>query len=133
MKITKLFVLIIFLSSTFFVGCSNNNLFKNNNNISQATGWKISTKDGGFKNKKSYKGQVTGPGLVFVEGGTYTKGNVQDNIMHDWNNTPTQQYVRSFFIDETEVTNLMYVEYLHWMNKVFANDFPEIINEFGHF
>ena len=78
MKNTKLFVLIIFLSSTLFIGCSNNNLFKNNNNISQATGWKISTKDGGFKNKKSYKGQVTGPGLVFVEGGTYTKGNVQD-------------------------------------------------------
>ena len=126
MKITKLFVLIIFLSSTLFTGCSNNNLFKNNNNISQATGWKISTKDGGFKNKKSYKGQVTGPGLVFVEGGTYTKGNVQDNIMHDWNNTPTQQYVRSFFIDETEVTNLMYVEYLHWMNKVFAKDYPDI-------
>ena len=28
--------------------------------------------------------------------------------MHDWNNTPTQQYVRSFFMDETEVTNAMY-------------------------
>ena len=117
---------LILLLSILVIGCNSNNPFKNNKNVSQATGWKISTKDGGFKNKKSYKGQNTGPGLVFVEGGTYTKGNVQDNVMHDWNNTPTQQYVRSFFIDETEVTNLMYVEYLHWMNKVFAKDFPEI-------
>ena len=35
----------------------NNNPFKNNKNVSQATGWKISTKDGGFKNKKSLQGQ----------------------------------------------------------------------------
>ena len=126
MKINNIYTPVILLLSVLVIGCNNNNPFKNNKNISQATGWKISTKDGGFKNKKSYKGQNTGPGLVFIEGGTYTKGNVQDNIMHDWNNTPTQQYVRSFFIDETEVTNLMYVEYLHWMNKVFAKDFPDI-------
>ena len=126
MKISNLFIPLVLILSVTLIGCSNNNQFKSSKNVSQATGWKISTKDGGFKNKKSYKGQRTGPGLVFVEGGTYTKGNVQDNIMHDWNNTPTQQYVRSFFIDETEVTNLMYVEYLHWMNKVFAKDFPEI-------
>ena len=97
MKINNLFYSTVLLS-LFVIGCNNNNPFKNNKNVSQATGWKISTKDGGFKNKKSYKGQKTGPGLIFIEGGTYTKGNVQDNIMHDWNNTPTQQYVRSFFV-----------------------------------
>jgi gliding motility-associated lipoprotein GldJ len=128
MKISNLFIPLVLILSVTLIGCSNNNPFKSSKNVSQATGWKISTKDGGFKNKKSYNGQKTGPGLVFVEGGTYTKGNVQDNVMHDWNNTPTQQYVRSFFIDETEVTNLMYVEYLHWMNKVFAKIFQKYIN-----
>jgi gliding motility-associated lipoprotein GldJ len=120
--VLKSFLLFILIS---IIGC-NNNSFKNNRNISNATGWKISTKDGGYKNNKSFKGQQTGPGLVFVEGGTFTKGNVKDNVMHDWNNSPTQQYVRSFFIDETEVTNSMYVEYLFWMNKVFAKDYPKI-------
>jgi hypothetical protein len=24
-----------------------------------------------------------------VEGGTFTMGKVQDDVMHDWNNTPT--------------------------------------------
>ena len=122
LKSFLLFILIL------IIGC-NNNPFKNNRNISSATGWKISTKDGGYKSSKSFKGQQRGPGLVFVEGGTFTKGNVKDNVMHDWNNSPTQQYVRSFFIDKTEVTNSMYVEYLFWMNKVFAKDYPNIYED----
>jgi hypothetical protein len=31
--------------------------------------------------------------------------------MHDWI-IPTQQHVQSFYMDETEVTNFMYLEYL---------------------
>jgi len=45
-----------------------------------------------------------------VEGGTFTMGRVQDDVMHDWNNAPNQQHVQSFYMDETEVTNLMYLE-----------------------
>ena len=55
----------------------------------------------------------------FVEGGTFTMGQVQDDVMHDWNNTPNQQHVQSFYMDETEVTNAMYLEYLDWLKKVF--------------
>src|SRR5690554_7601727 len=46
-------------------------------------------------------------------------GRVQDDPMHDWNNSPNQQHVQSFYMDETEVTNLMYLEYLDWLKKVF--------------
>ena len=46
-------------------------------------------------------------------------GRVQDDPMHDWNNTPNQQHVTSFYMDETEVTNLMYSEYLDWLKKMF--------------
>jgi len=56
---------------------------------------------------------------VMVEGGTFTMGKVQDDVMHDWNNTPNQQHVASFYMDETEVTNLMYMEYLDWLKRVF--------------
>ena len=51
MKINNLFYSTLILS-LLLIGCNNNNPFKNNKNVSQATGWKISTKDGGFKNKK---------------------------------------------------------------------------------
>ena len=77
------------------------------NNMSRATGWGINSKDGGFQYNIEFEDQENGPGLVFIEGGTYTKGQVQDDVLHDWNNTPTKQHVMSFYIDETEVTNLM--------------------------
>ena len=99
-----------------FVGCNNSRDYKNN---SRATGWDINSKEGGFQYKTDYEEQETGPGLVFVEGGTYTMGRVQDDVMHDWNNTPTQQHVQSFYMDETEVTNMMYMEYLDWLKNVF--------------
>jgi gliding motility-associated lipoprotein GldJ len=98
------------------LSCNKSNNYKNN---SRATGWDINSKDGGFQYKTDYKEQATGPGLVFVEGGTFTMGQVQDDVMHDWNNTPTQQHVQSFYMDETEVTNVMYLEYLDWLKSVF--------------
>ena len=86
---------------------------------SKATGWKINDKKGGFQYASKFKKQETGPGLVLVEGGTFTMGRVADDPMHDWNNTPNQQHVMSFYMDETEVTNLMYMEYLDWLKRVF--------------
>ena len=94
------------------------------NNMSRATGWGINSKDGGFQYNIEFEDQENGPGLVFIEGGTYTKGQVQDDVLHDWNNTPTQQHVMSFYIDETEVTNLMYMEYLDWLETVFPLSEP---------
>lgn len=95
------------------------------NNTSRATGWSINSKKGGFQYNVDFEDQETGPGLVFIEGGTFTKGQVQDDVMHDWNNSPTQQHVMSFYIDETEVTNLMYMEYLDWLELVFPKNDPQ--------
>jgi gliding motility-associated lipoprotein GldJ len=102
--------------TTVMVGCGKSRDYKNS---SRATGWQINAKDGGFQYNTSAKEQETGPGLVFIEGGTFTMGRVQDDPMRDWNNTPTQQHVQSFYMDETEVTNLMYLEYLDWLKRVF--------------
>jgi len=110
----KLFVTVI--ATTLFVGCNKTRDYKDS---SRATGWKMNSKEGGFQYDPQNKEQETGPGLVFVEGGTFTMGRVQDDPMHDWNNSPNQQHVQSFYMDETEVTNLMYLEYLDWLKKVF--------------
>ncbi|WP_186826925.1 gliding motility lipoprotein GldJ [Seonamhaeicola algicola] len=88
-------------------------------NTSRATGWQINSREGGFQYNTDFKEQETAPGLVFIEGGTFTKGRVQDDVMHDWNNSPTQQHVQSFYMDETEVTNAMYMEYLDWIKRVY--------------
>ncbi len=107
------------LTTVLFISCGGKR-----NNISRGTGWGINSKDGGFQYNLEYDEQENGPGLVFIEGGTYTKGQVQDDVLHDWNNTPTQQHVMSFYIDETEVTNLMYIEYLDWLETVFPLSEP---------
>ena len=109
--------------SIVFTGCSRNGSVKSGQ--SSATGWKIG-ENGGFDYKgKDYKDQIQGPNLILIHGGTYTKGRVQDDVMKDWNNAPARMQVRSFYMDETEVTNLMYIEYLDWLKRVFV-DQPEI-------
>jgi gliding motility-associated lipoprotein GldJ len=99
-----------------FTSCSKKGSTKGG---SSATGWKINDKKGGFQFNDKFKKQETPPGMIPVEGGTFTMGKVQDDVMHDWNNSPNQQHVQSFYMDETEVTNKMYAEYLYWVKAVF--------------
>lgn len=119
-KILSLKVLVVVALASTLVGCKNSS--SSSSNVSRATGWKINSKDGGFQYNTKFKEQETAPGLVFVEGGTFTMGRVQDDVMHDWNNTPNQQHVQSFYMDETEVTNLMYLEYLDWLKRTYPPD-----------
>ena len=123
------FFLFLFTLLLIF-GCNRNSMKGSGKNSSSATGWSINDKEsGGFSYNKKYKGQISAPGMVFIQGGTFVKGNAKDNVLNDWNNTPTQQYVRSFFMDETEVTNVMYREYLFWLKKKFyKSDSEEVRN-----
>ena len=115
-KIMALKVLVVLALTLGFTGCSKKGSTKGG---STATGWKINDKKGGFQFNDKFKQQETPPGMISIEGGTFTMGKVQDDVMHDWNNSPNQQHVQSFFMDETEVTNKMYSEYLFWVKTVF--------------
>jgi gliding motility-associated lipoprotein GldJ len=119
MIIKNFFKSCILVSITIIATSCNNS--RDYESSSRATGWDLSGKDGGVSYKTDYEEQEAGPGLLFVEGGTFTMGRVRDDVMHDWNNTPNQQHVQSFYIDETEVTNVMYLEYLDWLKQVFPS------------
>jgi formylglycine-generating enzyme required for sulfatase activity len=82
------------------------------------TGWKPNEKDGG-SSLVTAKPKAW-PGMVYVEGGTFTMGLVEDNVMHDWNNTPRRMQVSSF-IGDTEITNSEYREYTTWLNLFFLH------------
>jgi len=110
---TVLFSIVMLFS---FESC-NKSQFSNNRNVSSATGWDINSKKGGFQYNTNFKGQNNPPNMVLIDGGTYTKGRVQDDPMRDWNNTANQQHVQSFYMDVTEVTNVMYLEYLDWLKR----------------
>jgi gliding motility-associated lipoprotein GldJ len=122
MKVKKFMAIKLLLCVVMVAGFSSCGKKSSGKSSSRATGWKINDSKGGFQYASKFKKQATGPGLVFVEGGTFTMGKVQDDVMHDWNNTPNQQHVQSFYMDETEVTNLMYMEYLDWLKRVFPPD-----------
>ncbi len=100
-------------------------LGKKNKDVSSVTGWDYNNPDfGGFEYQSGYE-QETGPGLVFIEGGTFIMGRVEQDVMYDWNNIPRRVTIPSFYMDETEVTNANYREYLYWINRVYA-DYPEV-------
>ncbi len=110
-KIMSLRFIVITLLILGFASCSKKSSSQSG---SRATGWNVDGKKAMANTK-----QMPGPGLVFVEGGTFTMGKVEDDVMSDWNNIPTQQHVQSFYMDETEVTNFMYLEFLDYTKKVF--------------
>jgi len=100
--------------------CKNGGLFGGKKKESSgATGWAYNDKNqGGFQVAKP-KDVKAGPGLVFVQGGTFTMGATQEDVMSDWNNVPKRVTVNSFFMDKTEVANVHYREYMYWIGQVF--------------
>jgi formylglycine-generating enzyme len=93
---------------------------------SGATAWEYNNPDNGGFEVHEYPGQETGPGLVFVEGGTFTMGRTEQDVTYDNNNAPRRVTVSSFYIDEVEARNVDYLEYLYWTDRVFVADYPEI-------
>ena len=108
-------VLLLLLTTVLMASCS-----KSNKSVSTLTGWEYNNpKYGGFQANANYRELGPPPGMVLIEGGTFTMGSVQDDVMFDWNTTPVKQQVRSFYMDEAEVTNIEYLLYLQYLEKVF--------------
>ena len=94
--------------------------------ISNTTGWNYNgSRNGGFEDVP-YVEQETGPGLILIEGGTFTMGRVIDDVNYDWNSIPRRVTVSSFYMDETEVRNVDWREYLYWLGRVYGADYPEV-------
>ncbi len=127
MNLKNLFILAVCAVS--ISSCKNGLFNKNKKEKSDVTGWNYNDKNmGGYQVAKE-KEQRTGPGLVFVQGGTFTMGAVEEDVMGDWNNIPTRKTVNSFYIDQSEVANIHYREYLYWINNVFDGDEFKAVRE----
>ncbi|ATL46207.1 gliding motility lipoprotein GldJ [Chitinophaga caeni] len=119
------FSLLLGTSALLFSACHKNGKYAK----SSATGWNYNDpKMGGFMVAQN-KEQKTGPGLVFVQGGTFVMGATEQDVMGDWNNIPRRITVSSFYIDETEVSNVHYREYLYWLSRVYGESFPEVYRQ----
>jgi gliding motility-associated lipoprotein GldJ len=120
MRKNKLWIFsLVAISALFLASCSTEY------ETSNITGWDYNNpKNGGFQ-KVPYAEQETGPGLILIEGGTFTMGRVEQDITMENHNTPRRVTVSSFYMDETEITNYNWCEYLYWINRTYT-DFPMI-------
>jgi len=109
--------LIVLSAAVMLHSCS-----KGINSKSSVTGWSYSDKNTGNMHETKKKYPKAGPGLVFIPGGTFLMGAKQQDVMGEWNDKQHRVTVRSFFIDETEVANVHYREYLYWVENAFPDN-----------
>ena len=94
--------------------CSKNSppISSNPGKGSTKTGSAYNGKEDNAFNVKPFAGQPQGPGLIFIEGGRITLGSFEEDILGSRDNVERTVTVASFYIDETEVANIHWLEYL---------------------
>ncbi|MFC2126688.1 gliding motility lipoprotein GldJ [Bacteroidota bacterium] len=91
--------------------------------ISTATGLEYNEEDG-FQ-VADFQGQPEGPNLVFIEGGRTVLGSFEEDIVFSRDNIERTVSVASFYMDETEVANIHWLEYLHYVQLDSTREFFE--------
>ncbi|RZK35361.1 MAG: gliding motility lipoprotein GldJ [Hymenobacter sp.] len=82
---------------------------------SSTTGLEYNT-DEGMK-VSSFKKIPTGPGLVYIEGGRTVLGTMEEDVTNAHDNMERTVTIASFYMDEAEVANIHWLEYLHYLRK----------------
>ncbi len=128
MKIKSFSLLVLFAATAALLSSCFGGKGFGGGGVSPTTGWAYNDPDEGRFEVSDYVEQETGPGLVFIEGGTFIMGQTAQDITYDWNNVPRRVTVASFYMDMTEVRNVDYREYLNWLSKVFVG-YPQVYQE----
>ena len=82
---------------------------------STATGLEYNSDEERAFEVRDYRGQPEGPNLVFIEGGRTVLGSFEEDITFSRDNIERTVTVASFYMDETEVANIHWLEYLHYV------------------
>ncbi|HXH98627.1 MAG TPA: SUMF1/EgtB/PvdO family nonheme iron enzyme [Sphingobacteriaceae bacterium] len=79
--------------------------------------------NGGFEVAKKPK-MGPGPGLIAIEGGTFVMGgSLNQDLAYEYDNVRRRVTVASFYMDETEISNVDWLEYLYWIRRSFPTDY----------
>lgn len=62
-----------------------------------------------------FHGQPEGPNLVFIEGGRMVLGSFEEDVIMSRDNIERTVTVASFYMDETEVANIHWLEYMFYV------------------
>jgi len=94
---------------------------ENPGNKSTATGLEYNADDG-FQ-VADFKGQPDAPNMVFIEGGRFVMGSLEEDVMSSRDNVERTISIQSFYMDETEIANIHWLEYLHHVQKDSSEEF----------
>jgi sulfatase modifying factor 1 len=90
---------------------------------SEKTGMAYNDKSNGGYERFRQTHPSPGPGLIPIEGGTFVVGGSADqDVTYDYNNIKRRVTIPSFYMDETEVANQDWLDYLHWINITYPQD-----------
>lgn len=70
-----------------------------------------------------FAGQPAGPNMVFIEGGRFTMGTLEEDVTYSRDNIERTVTVASFYMDETEIANIDWLEYLYAVEKDSTREF----------
>lgn len=89
---------------------------QNPGQLSTATGLRY-TRDAaeGFP-VNEYNSQPDAPNMVFIEGGRTVLGSLEEDVMSYRDNIERTVSVASFYMDETEIANIHWLEYLYYLS-----------------
>jgi gliding motility-associated lipoprotein GldJ len=85
--------------------------------MSTATGLAYNDDDAGGFQVKPFEGQPDAPNTVFIEGGRAVMGSFEEDVMSYRDNVERTVSVASFYMDETEIANIHWLEYMHYLSK----------------
>jgi gliding motility-associated lipoprotein GldJ len=88
---------------------------------STATGLAYNDEDGFQVNE--YLGQPEGPNLVYIEGGRTVLGSYEEDLLKTHDNIERTVTVASFYMDETEIANIHWLEYLFYIKNDSSEEF----------
>ena len=72
--------------------------------------------EGGFV-VADFGGQTPGPNQVFIQGGRAVLGTYEEDVFYTHDNVERTVTVQSFYLDQTEIANIHWLEYLDYIQR----------------
>ena len=122
-SITRLFIPLICGIVVLFTACNRDSMY----NQSEKTGWQYNKPNQGFFNVNTqYHGKCPN-GMIYIPVSTSVRGQNAEMLSTAQNNSKKRVAVSGFYMDEFEVTNLNWREYVAWMSVVWKHDPRRIV------
>ncbi len=119
----KILALCVVLMGIMLTGCKQDSMITK----SEKTGWDYnSPRQGFFDVNTLYHGKCP-MGMVYVPVSTTVRGQNQEMLSNPENNAKKRVAASGFYMDEYEVTNLNWREYVAWMSVVYSHDPRKIV------